>query len=299
MLKILAQKYDRKMFWVNDLIFGVNEEKFKAFLEGVAEEGLDINMCIDMRVDEALQRKELFPLMRRAGVRIVCMGFESPLEEDIEKYKKYKKEFNPYEASKEVVRLLRKNRINTWGFFMLGELEHTPEKVGKVWRFADEVDTDLTIFPMVSPHPGTPYYEEVKEHLATHDLSHFDENTPVFNYPFMTDNQMRMLYPQAWVSYYLKPSRVLRKYLFGDEYNKWFYGFMRSNANNWGVESRRTWERLGWQGFGSKKEEKRLKIWAQKTLGLRHPTRAVVSALERMDMFLRKVHLLKLPSPPP
>ena len=289
----LYHKYERRMFWINDLIFGVNEERTREFLEGLINEGLRINMCVDMRVDLLLRREHLLPLMREAGVRIVALGIESPLPKDNEAYNKYPSGMDPREAAVEAVRLLREHGINSWAFYMIGALHHTPEDIGEIWRFADKVDADLTIFALTTPLPGTPYYEQVKDHIVIHDLGAYDENTPVFRYPYMTDDQIRMLYPEAWICYYMKPSRVVRKWLFGDEYTKWFYGFMRTHAGNWGEDVRRTWQRYGWRGYQT--DERKLRSWARRTLGLKAPERAFMNFLMWLDQALRAINFLPNP----
>jgi anaerobic magnesium-protoporphyrin IX monomethyl ester cyclase len=288
MLKVLYEKYGRRMFWLNDLIFFVNEDWSREFCERVIKEGLKIRLCVDMRVDLVLKRKNLLPLMKEAGVGLVAMGFETPVEEDLEKYNKYAKGFDVRRGSKEAIRLLEKHKINTWGFFMLGELDHTPQKMRHIWEFANEINPDVAIFAYVTPHPGTPYYDRVKDYIITEDYSHYGEYSPVFRYPLMTENQARKLYQEIWVNYYIMPKRLLTKFVFGNSYSRWFYRFMLGNWQNWGWGVRYSWEVLeGWQGFGE--EEKELRKWAKDVLGIPRWWRVVQLAAGPLSQLALKI----------
>ena len=55
---------------MNDLTFGVNEERMVKLCEGIITEKLDLNICVDSRVDLVIKRKDILPLMRKAGFRL-------------------------------------------------------------------------------------------------------------------------------------------------------------------------------------------------------------------------------------
>jgi radical SAM superfamily enzyme YgiQ (UPF0313 family) len=205
--------------------------------------------------------------MRKAGIRIVTMGFETPLEDDIEKYNKYPKGFNIYDGAIEAVRALRRNKINSWGFFMHGAPHHTPEHLHKIYKFSDKVDADLTVYAFVTPHPGTPYYDKVKDFIKTDDLAFYDETGPVTNNPYMTEDQMRIMVSELFVHFYSKPSRIFRRLVLGTSggYGKWWYKFVTSNWFDWGPAAQYTWKRCGWAGF--KTDKRKLENWAKKVLG--------------------------------
>ena len=283
MIRILRRKYDRRMIWINDLVFGVNEERTEKLLEGIVRENLGINICVDMTPALVVKRKKLLPLMRRAGVRIVMIGAESPNEEDHEIYGDGNKGFR---VAEEAVKLLRENKILPGCYFMIGELHHTPEKIRRIREYAEKLNPVAAYFCFVAPHPGTPYYEEVKEHLATHDLSRYGEDEPVLKYPHFTDNEIRMIYREVWISFYAKPTRLLRGLLFGSELERWFYKKL-AFERQWHWELEKIWRMHGWEGFGP--ERKKLKKWARKALGLETPMGRFEEALKNFLKLLGKI----------
>jgi len=262
LLTILRRKYNRRMIWLNDLTFGVNEERTAKLLEGIIRDKLDINIVVDMTVELVIKRQNLLPLMKRAGVQYIDIGVESPIEED---HRKYQDKAKGRHKAEEAFRLLRKNKILPAGYFMIGEVEHTTKEIRRIRELAEKLDPAIAFFCFVNPQPGTPYYEDVKEYIVTDDLSSYGEFGPVMKYPHLSDNQIRMLYREVWISYYARPTRILRRLLFGGTQGRSFYTTV-AFQKKWGWELEEVWRRTDWQGWGEDYNE--LKKWARKELGL-------------------------------
>ncbi len=261
-LTILRRKYDRRMIWLNDLTFGVNEERTVKLLEGIIRDKLDINVVVDMTAELVIKRQNLLPLMKRAGFQYIDIGVESPIEED---HRKYQDKAKGWHKAEEAFRLLRKNKILPAGYFMIGEVEHTAKEIRRIRELAEKLDPAIAYFCFVNPQPGTPYHEDVKDYIITEDLSCYNESGPVMKYPHLSDNQIRMLYREVWTSYYARPTRILRRLLFGGTQGRSFYSTV-AFQKKWGWELEEVWRRTGWQGWGEKYGE--LKKWARKELGL-------------------------------
>jgi radical SAM superfamily enzyme YgiQ (UPF0313 family) len=278
MLIILRRKYDRKLIWMNDLTFGVNEERTARLLEGIIREKLDANFVVDMTAGLVIKRQNLLPLMRKAGFKVVAVGVETPFEEDRAKFKDKAK--SPHKAE-EAFRLLRKNKIDPWAYVMIGEISHTAGRIRHIREYTERLDPIVVFFAFVTPHPGTPYAEEVKDYIITDNLACYAEHNPVMRYPHLTDDQIRMLYREVWISYYARPARLLRRLLFGGTYGRWFCTRF-AIGRKWGWHLYDMWRQEGWQGYSE--DEGRLKKWARKQLGLTDP----VSQLEEAFKWLLK-----------
>jgi hypothetical protein len=67
---------------------------------------------------------------------------------------------------------------------------------------------------------------------------------------------------------------MFRKLLFGGDYPRWWYRTMSKANKNYGTVMMQMWqEKLGWQGWGTKEEEKALRKWAKDVLGVPWTTR--------------------------
>ena len=261
-ITVLRQKYDRRMIWLNDLTFCVNEERTAKLLEGIIETKLDIAIVVDMTAELVIKRQNLLSLMKRAGIQYIPIGVESPIDKD---HRKYQDKAKSWDKAEDAFRLLRKNKILPAAYFMIGEVEHTAKEIRRIRELAEKLDPAIAFFCFVNPQPGTPYYEDVKDYIATDDLSCYGEFSPVMKYPHLGDNQIRMLYREIWVSYYARPTRILRRLLFGGSQGRSFYTTVAFNKK-WGWELEEVWRETGWQGWEGKYDE--LKKWARKELGL-------------------------------
>lgn len=260
----LRYKYGRRMLYTNDLCFGVNDKWSEAFFKKLIEEKIDVNMCIDMRCDQIIRQKHLLPLMKKAGVKVIATGVESNLEEDEEKYHKKAGGNTPAGVSEEAVKLVKKAGIEGWNFFMVGAPDHSPEDIAKIYRFADKLDSEVPVFIIPTPLPGTPYYEEMKDYILTNELSRYTETQPVMINSHMTPQELMVLYSELWVDYFAKPKRIIRGLLSSkNTFRGWYYRSLYRRSKRYGSQIRQM--QANWPT--SPEEEYRLKRWAKNTLG--------------------------------
>jgi radical SAM superfamily enzyme YgiQ (UPF0313 family) len=276
--------YGVKMPWVNDLCFGVDDKWSEKFFNGLIDRKIDVNMCIDMRTDQIIRQKHLLPLMKKAGVRIIASGVESPLEKDEEKYAKKAGGDSPAGMAEEAVNLVKKAGIERWAFYMIGAPYHTPEDIGEIYRYANKLDTEYAIFAITTPLPGTPFYEETKDLLLSDDLALLSEAQPITKNPYMTPEELSLLHSEIWVAYYVNPWRIIRK-LFGRGCGGWFYRRLYGRYRTYGSTRRHSGRGVFWPN--SPEEEKRLRTWAKKKLG--------VGSIRRVSQFIlyRTFYLLR------
>lgn len=283
--KLLRWKYGRRMIWLFDLTFAVNEENTVRLLEGLIREKLDLNLYVFLRTDLTLQRKNILPLMRRAGVRIASLGVESPLEKDHREMGKFKPGTEVKrirKTTKEAFKLLHKNDISISATYMWGDVNHTPEDVRRIWKFAAEADAEVSTFCFITPYPGTPYYEKRKDQLLTEDLSYFSEDNPVLKNPYMSPDQMRILQQEMHAYYFIRWGRLIKHLLFGREDIKALY---RTLARAWRFHApklRQMWEER-FEEFDIEEMEKN-RGWARKLLKVPPQKRA----MDRIIWFLAR-----------
>lgn len=262
--KLLRRKYGRRMIWLFDLTFAVNEENTVKLLEGLIQEKLDLNLFVFLRSDLVLQREKILPLMRRAGVRIASLGVESPLKKDHREMGKLNPEKDVKKLTKEAFKLLHKNDISIWATYMWGDVNHTPEDVKRIWKFAVEADAEVSTFCFITPYPGTPYYEKRKNYLLTEELSYFSEDNPILKNPYMSPDQMRILQQEMHANYYIRLGRLIKHFLFGKEDVKALY---RTLARAWRFQSAKLYQmwKERFEEFDEEKMEKNRR-WARKVL---------------------------------
>jgi anaerobic magnesium-protoporphyrin IX monomethyl ester cyclase len=136
---------------------------------GIAE---DLMWFMQLRCDDVVKNRELLPKMRKAGLRWVLLGVESPKQSTLESFKKG---ITPEDAKK-AVGLLRENDIFAQAMLIIGERKDTAKSIADLREFVNELDPDFAIFAILTPFPGTGIFENAKRNGWIEDFnwSHYD-----------------------------------------------------------------------------------------------------------------------------
>lgn len=132
----------------------------------------DLMWFMQLRCDDVVKNRELLPKMRKAGLRWVLLGVESPKQSTLESFKKG---ITPEDAKK-AVKLLRQNDIFAQAMLIIGERKDTAESIADLREFVNELDPDFAIFAILTPFPGTEIFENAKQNGWIEDFNwaHYD-----------------------------------------------------------------------------------------------------------------------------
>lgn len=132
----------------------------------------DLMWFMQLRCDDVVKNRELLPKMRKAGLRWVLLGVESPKQSTLESFKKG----ITAEDAKKAVRLLRENDIFAHAMLIIGERKDTTKSIADLREFVNELDPDFAIFAILTPFPGTEIFDEAKQNGWIEDFnwSHYD-----------------------------------------------------------------------------------------------------------------------------
>lgn len=147
-MKLLKEKYAVNYIWFADENFSADRELTKQLFEMIIEAKLDISLNINMTAADVVRDADLIPLYKKAGVDYIVMGVESLNDSVIAEVRKN----NPFDVSKEAVRLLRENHILSLTNIIYGLEE---ESWGTMWeKFKNlfELDSDIFNAVYLMPH---------------------------------------------------------------------------------------------------------------------------------------------------
>ena len=145
------------IFFVDDN-FASNKKRTKELLRRIIEERLNITFTAQVRVEIA-RDEELLSLMKRAGCRQLNIGFESIDPRTLEAYNKRQN----VEEIVYAIEKLKKYRITVHGMFVLGSDFDDVNTICKTADFSLRHQIDTVQFLPLTPLPGTPLIEELKE----------------------------------------------------------------------------------------------------------------------------------------
>jgi len=141
---------------------------FMTLLEEMAKLGVHWNANISMNF---LDKPEVAELAGRSGCDLLSIGFESLNPETIKSVHKGSNRLGSYE---QVVENLHKNGIAIQGYFMFGFDNDTEKSFQLTYDFIMKNRIEFPVFSLVTPFPGTPYFDEMKPRIRHFDWNKYD-----------------------------------------------------------------------------------------------------------------------------
>jgi bacteriochlorophyllide d C-12(1)-methyltransferase len=141
---------------------------FTELLEGMSKIGVRWNANISMNF---LHKPEIAEIAGRSGCDLMSIGFES-LNPDI--IKSINKGANRLQKYSTVAGNLHKNGIAIQGYFMFGFDDDSEKSFQAAYDFIMQNRIEFPVFSLVTPFPGTPYYDEMKPRLRHLDWNKYD-----------------------------------------------------------------------------------------------------------------------------
>jgi anaerobic magnesium-protoporphyrin IX monomethyl ester cyclase len=227
MLDQLYYEHGTRVFWFSDLSFNVSTQRTEQILDGIIARGWpDVHIALDgTRTDLIIRDQHLLPRMKRAGVFLICLGVESPFERDLAEYQKG----TTREKAEQAASLVRKHGIHTWCFFMIGNLQHTEQDILQTLEYAKQLDPTIAIFTLVTPVPGTSFYDEMLEKgvIEEFDWGKYDFGHPIIRTDHVPRQRLLDLYEKCFKDFYNRPLKIIKHGFLGDRFARYTYRFLR------------------------------------------------------------------------
>ncbi len=204
----LTQYHIRNFFFRADT-FTIDKEWVHEVCEEILTRGLDIEWVANSRV-KPLQLETL-QIMKKAGCWLLALGIESGSEKSLQKMKKGAQVADAYEA----VRLCKKAKMKSYGFYLIGFPWETKEDIQETITLALQLDCDFSEFHLATPYEGTGLYEITKK-IAQDPFDAIGHNyftEPVRGTDYLTKEELLALRDEGMKRLYLRPSYILRTLL--------------------------------------------------------------------------------------
>jgi radical SAM superfamily enzyme YgiQ (UPF0313 family) len=189
---------------IDDDTFSFNQEHTIKFCELMIERKIRIPWTVECRAD---LKYETMVMMKKAGCRLIVIGFESA---DNQILKNIKKGIT-VERMRQFVRDAKRARMMIHSCFMAGNIGETRETLMKSLAFAKEINADTAQFFPLMVYPGTEAYEWAKSngYLTTADykkwLTRDGLHNCVVSTPELSSSDLVDFCNHARRNYYLSP----------------------------------------------------------------------------------------------
>jgi anaerobic magnesium-protoporphyrin IX monomethyl ester cyclase len=192
-------RYGFRSFKFRDPLFGLDRKRVFKLAELLGRLPRKIQFSIEGRID--LLRPDVLKELRRVGLTSITVGIETPNEATLRHYKRA-----PIrdDRQRQFVAICRELGVRTVAGFMIGFPEDTAVSIQGVLKYAKAVGPTFANFNVVTPYPGTEFFNQVREEIADFDFTKYNVYTPVMKYRHLTAEKVADLHARSFISYYFR-----------------------------------------------------------------------------------------------
>ena len=141
----------------------------RLMFEALLRENLRHGYIVDARTDSVVGHPDVVELAGRAGVKVAIIGFEATTDEELERYKKRTTVNNTVEA----INILHGAGISCAGNFIINP-DYDERDFECIAKFVEDHPILFAGFSIMTPFPGTPQYEEMKDRIINKNLDYYN-----------------------------------------------------------------------------------------------------------------------------
>jgi anaerobic magnesium-protoporphyrin IX monomethyl ester cyclase len=213
-LTTLAQEYGVNIVWLADENFGADREVTRELLNLLVEADLGLSLNVNMTAADVVRDADLLPLYKAAGVDYVVMGVESVEDAVITAVRKN----NPFQISKQAVKLLRHNNILSFANVIYGLEDETMGKVVRKFSKFLQMDADNLNAEYITPHFWTKDGRATNpQHIIQMDMSKWTYRNQVTAVPHLSPLALFIVIKLTEGLYHLRPKALKRFFWGGDK----------------------------------------------------------------------------------
>lgn len=218
-MRILVDEHKVEFITLIDPYPTNDRDRWEHLLDLLIEENLGVHLLMETRVEDIIRDADIMHKYHDAGVIHLYLGAESSTDEMLASLNKG----TSVDQNKQALDLAREHDIMTEASFMVGGVDETPESIKKTIEVAIRLNPDIAVFPVLTPMPFTPIYEEMKDRIRVFDYSKYNLSTPIVEPYAMTLEEVTIALGKCYMSFYANkmievvkmPDGFKRRYMMG------------------------------------------------------------------------------------
>lgn len=135
----------------------------------IARANLGKRLMISCRTDTVVRHPEMLEVLRLAGVSVIAFGIETLDDKRLHDYQKH----NTAENNRWAVRLAHEHGLLVRGNFIIDQ-QFTRDDFRRLANDVLQAEIEFPTFQILTPLPGTKFFEETKGQILTNDHDYFD-----------------------------------------------------------------------------------------------------------------------------
>lgn len=171
----LVDEYEVHFITLIDAYPTRDRERWELLLDLLIEARLPVKFLIETRVEDIIRDEDILQKYHDAGIIHVYVGAESSSDELLESLNKG----TDTDMNKRALDLLREADIMTEASFMIGFPTETWDSIKRTVEVAMRLNPDIAVFPVLTPMPFTPVWDEMYDRIRVFDYSKYNLTTPI------------------------------------------------------------------------------------------------------------------------
>ena len=201
-VRLLVDRYEVEFITLIDPYPTHDRERWEHLLDLFIEADLGVGLLMETRVEDIVRDEDILPKYRKAGVIHMYLGAEGSTDEMLGMLNKG----TNISQNEIAIRLAQEHDMVTEASFMIGHPTETWDSIARTIEVALRMSPDIAVFPVLTPMPFTPIYEEMKDRVRVHDYSKYNLATPIIEPYAMTLEEVAIALGKCYMDFYSKRS---------------------------------------------------------------------------------------------
>ena len=147
----------------------VNIPFIRDLFRKIALEEIRKEFIMDIRVDTAAENPELIKQLAQGGLKVAIAGFESFRDDELSKFNKG----SGAHLIRKAIDVFHDNGILVRGNYVI-DPQYTERDFDALATFSDAHRVSFAGYTILTPMPGTAFYEEIRNSIIDHDLAKYN-----------------------------------------------------------------------------------------------------------------------------
>lgn len=205
-MRHLVETYAVEFITLIDAYPTKDRDRWVRLLDLLIEADLGVHLLIETRVEDIIRDADIMEKYRDAGIIHVYLGAETSTDDLLSSLNKG----TTVDQNKQAVDLLKAHDIMVEASFMIGFPTETWDSIKATTAEAIRLNPDIAVFPVLTPMPFTPLYEEMKDRIRVFDYSRYNLVTPIVEPYEMSLRDITIALGRCYMTFYSeKMSEIL------------------------------------------------------------------------------------------
>ncbi|MEE9601176.1 MAG: radical SAM protein [Thermoplasmata archaeon] len=149
----------------------------------------DVTWFFQARTDDIVQNPDSVAKLRDVGNNWILVGVENDSPEVLRDFNKGARVDDAFQA----MRILNDNEIFAHAMFVIGSRRDTAESIAQLRQFSLDLDSDLSIYTILTPYPGTDVHDEALQNgwIEDTNYAHYDMAHAIMPTEFLTRREVQ------------------------------------------------------------------------------------------------------------